>query len=70
MGASGSGKTYTLVGNSNKTCESDGDIGLIGRVLCKCLSKVNDVDKLFVSAWEISPHGIADTLSIGRRIQR
>lgn len=58
IGASGSGKSYTLTGNTN---DFGSDIGLIGKSLLKCLSKINGpAYQLKVNSWELAVDGIRD----------
>lgn len=65
IGTSGSGKTYTFLGSENKSCESDGDLGIVGRTLKKYLTKIVSGDKMSISAWEISINGLTDLLRRG-----
>lgn len=62
-GASGSGKTYTLMGKQNIECDSDGDLGLIGRAILHLLNKITTDQYISVNAVEISANGLRDLLS-------
>lgn len=63
LGASGSGKTYTLTGKAISKFESDDDYGLIGRTLSHCLHRINFGELLNVTATEITPSGVVDVFS-------
>lgn len=53
IGSSGSGKPFTLVGENNEICTSDGDIGLIGRTSQQKLNELRNGEKLYTSSCDL-----------------